>query len=83
MFIWMEDVDQIVLQHVEDEDTGEADRDRCEAAQHRLVWIDIEVAELPGTAPVTDHRRRDHERGEYRVQNRQDGVVQTIRGSAV
>lgn len=83
MFVRMEDVVQAVLQHVEDEETDEADRDRREAAEHRLVRIDIEVAELPGAAPVTDHRRRDHERGEYRVQDGQDGVVQTIRGSPV
>lgn len=83
MFVWMEDVDQTMLQHVEDEDTGETDCDRCEAAEHRLVWIDIEVAELPGAAPVTDHRRRDHKRGEYRVQDGQDSVVQTIWGSPV
>lgn len=83
MFVWMEDVDQTMLQHVEDEDTGETDRDRCEAAEHWLVWIDIEVAELPGATPVTDHRRRDYKRGEYCVQDRQDGVVQTIWGSPV
>lgn len=83
MFVRMEDIDQAVLQHVEDEETGETNRDRCEGAEHRLVGVDVKVAELPGTTPVTDHRRCDHQRGEYRVQDRQDGVVQTIRGSPV
>lgn len=83
MFVRMEDIDQAVLQHVEDEETGEADRDRCESTEHRLVRVDVVVAELPGAAPVTNHRGRDHESREYRVQDRQDGVMQAIRGSPV
>lgn len=79
VLVRMEDVVQAVLQHVEGEEAGEADGDRREAAEHRLVRVHVEVTELPGAAPVTDHRRRGHERGEYRVQDREDGVVQTIR----
>lgn len=79
----MQNVFQAMLQHVEGKETGEADRDRREAAQHWLVRVDIEIAEFPSAAPVTNHRRRGYERGEYRIQNRQDGIVQTIWRSGV
>lgn len=83
MFVRVENIDQAVLQDVEDEETDEADCDWCEGAEHRFFRVDVEVAELPGATPVTDHRGCDHERGEYRIQDRQDGVVQAIRGSPV
>jgi len=74
----MQNVIQAMLQHAEGKKAGEADRDRREAAQHWLIRVDIEIAEFPSAAPVTNHRRRSYERGKYRIQDRQDGIVQTI-----
>lgn len=69
VLIRMQNVVQTVLQHAKGEQAGEADRNRREATEHWLVRIDVEIAEFPGAAPVTDHRRRGHERGEYRIQD--------------
>jgi len=79
MLVRMENVVQAVLQHAEGEQPAVAERYRCEAAVDRFVRIDVEVAETPSAAPITDHCRRGNERGKYRIEDRQNGVMQTTR----
>jgi len=75
MLIRMQNVVQSVLQYAEDKEAGEADRDRREAAKHRLVRINVEVAEFPSATPITNYCRRSYEGGEYCIQDRQNGIV--------